>query len=60
MNLLSIVRNFGRLDYEVTFDDPKTYTKPFTIKIPRELMPDSDIFESYIENEKDWAHICKH
>jgi len=52
-------RDFGHLDYEITFDDPKSYTKPFTVKIPHDLLPDSDIFEMYSENEKDFAHICK-
>jgi hypothetical protein len=44
----------------MTFDDPKTYTKPFTIKIPHELLPDTDIFEMYCnENEKDRVHLGK-
>jgi hypothetical protein len=50
-------RDFGHLDYEVTFDDPKMYTKPFTVKIPHELQADSDVFENYCENEKDLAHL---
>jgi hypothetical protein len=53
-------RDFGHLDVEMTFDDPKMYTKPFTIKIPHDLLADSDIFESYCdENEKDRAHLQK-
>ena len=52
-------RDFGHLDYEITFDDAKMYTRPFTVKIPHELLPDSEIFETYPENEKDFAHICK-
>ena len=52
-------RDFGHLDYEIILDDPKSYTKPFTVKIPHDLVPDSDIFETYSENEKDFAHICK-
>jgi hypothetical protein len=52
-------RDFGHLDYEITFNDPKMYTKPFTVKIPHELLPDSDIFENYCENEKDRAHLGK-
>ena len=53
-------RDFGHLDYEMTFDDPKMYTKPFTIKVPHNLLPDSDIFENYCdENEKDRAHLQK-
>ena len=53
-------RDFGHLDVEMTFDDPQTYTKPFTIKIPHELLPDTDIFEMYCnENEKDRVHLGK-
>lgn len=52
-------RDFGHLDYEITFDDPKMYAKPFTVKIPHDLLPDSDIFETYPENEKDCVHLGK-
>jgi len=53
-------RDFGHLDVEMTFDDPQMYTKPFTIKIPHDLLADSDIFESFCdENEKDRAHLQK-
>jgi hypothetical protein len=50
-------RDFGHLDYEITFDDPKMYTKPFTVRIPHELLADSDVFENYCENEKDQVHL---
>ena len=50
-------RDFGHLDYEMTFDDPKTYTKPFTIRVVHDLVPDNDIFEMFCENEKDATHI---
>jgi hypothetical protein len=50
-------RDFGHLDYEITLDDPKMYTRSFTVKIPHELLPDSDVFENYCENEKDLAHL---
>jgi hypothetical protein len=53
-------RDAGHLDYEIRFEDPKMYTKPFTVKIPHELMPDTDVFENYCENEKDSAHVGKH
>jgi hypothetical protein len=53
-------RDFGHLDVEMTFDDPQMYTKPFTIKVPHDLLADSDIFESFCdENEKDRAHLQK-
>jgi hypothetical protein len=51
-------RDFGHLDVEMTFDDPKMYIKPFSIKVPHDLLADSDIFESFCdENEKDRAHL---
>ncbi len=51
-------RDFGHLDAEVTVDDPKVFTKPFTIKFTELLMPDSDVTEYFCnENEKDQPHI---
>lgn len=51
--------NFGNLDIEVTIDDPKAYTKPWTVKLDQILMPDTDLLEYYCqENEKDNAHIA--
>ena len=53
-------RDFGHLDLQVTIDDPKMYTKPFTIKITELLVPDSDILETVCnENEKDQAHVAR-
>ena len=51
--------DFGHLDVEMTFDDPRMYTKPFTIKIPHHLLADADIFEDFCENEKDRVHLGK-
>ena len=51
-------RDFGHMEVEMTFDDPQLYTKPFTIKVPFDLLADSDIFESFChENEKDRDHL---
>jgi hypothetical protein len=51
-------RDFGHMDVEMTFDDPKMYTKPFTIKFTQELLADADIFENFCnENERDRAHL---
>jgi hypothetical protein len=52
-------RDFGHLDVQVTVDDPKAYTRPFTIKFTHGLLPDSDILESFCaENEKDRTHMA--
>ncbi len=50
--------NFGTMDVEITIDDPKAYTKPWTIRAPFRLMPDTELLE-YIcsENNKDLDHL---
>jgi hypothetical protein len=53
-------RDFGHMDLQITIDDPKMYTKPFTFKVTQLLLPDSDIFEYFCaENEKDRSHISQ-
>jgi hypothetical protein len=53
-------RDFGHMDLEVTFEDPKYYTQPFTIKTGLNLIPDSDVLEFVCgENEKDGTHMEK-
>jgi hypothetical protein len=37
--------NFGSLQIEVTIDDPKAYTKPFTATINNRLLPDTQLIE---------------
>jgi hypothetical protein len=50
--------DLGHLSVEMTFDDPKMYTRPFTIKFTHLLQPRYDIQESFCnENEKDRAHL---
>lgn len=51
-------RDFGHLDIEVTIDDPKVYTKSFSVRTTELLQPDSDVTEYFCnENEKDRSHI---
>jgi hypothetical protein len=53
-------RDFGHMDLQITIEDPKMYTKPFTFKVTQLLLPDSDIFEYFCdENEKDRAHMSR-
>jgi hypothetical protein len=51
-------RDFGHMDLAITVDDPKMYTKPFTVKVTHLLQADTDILE-YVcaENEKDRSHM---
>jgi hypothetical protein len=51
-------RDFGHIDLEITIEDPKYYTHPFSMKATLNLLPDSDILEYVcLENEKDSAHF---
>ncbi len=54
-------RDFGHIDVEIRYDDPKYYTRPFTNKTTLNLIADSDIIEFVCtENEKDVEHLGKH
>jgi hypothetical protein len=48
-------RDFGHMEFEMTIDDPKVFTKPFTFKMDRLLAPDTDLLEDICENERDRA-----
>jgi len=50
--------NFGRLEIEVTVDDTKAYTAPWTVRLSQHIKLDTDLLE-YVcrENEKDSPHI---
>jgi hypothetical protein len=50
-------RDFGHMDFEMTIDDPKVFTKPFTFKTERLLSPDTDLLEDVCENERDRPHL---
>src|SRR5438477_493113 len=49
--------NFGHMDLEVIIDDPKAYTKAWSVQIPLALMADTEMIEDVCENEKDANHI---
>jgi len=50
--------NFGSLEVEITIDDPKAYTAPWTVKITQPLVLDSELIDYYcLENERDSTHM---
>ena len=49
--------DFGHLEYEVTFDDPKTFTKPFTLRMVKTYAADTEILEDVCENERDSGRL---
>ena len=50
-------QDYGHMTIEFTFDDVKMYTKPWTVTVPFELMPDTELLEYVCENEKDMEHM---
>jgi len=46
------------MELQITVDDPKTYSKPFTIQVNMGLLPDTDLIEHFCaENERDLSHM---
>jgi hypothetical protein len=50
-------RDVGHLDLQVTLDDPKAYTRPWTLPFNFDLIPDGQLIEYVCENERDAPHL---
>src|SRR2546428_886914 len=49
--------NYGNLQIDITIEDPKAYTKPFTVRVNQRVMLDTDLIEFVCnENEKSSHH----
>jgi hypothetical protein len=45
--------NFGRMEIDVTVDDPKAYTKPWTVRVNQQIMVDTELIEFIcLENQR--------
>jgi hypothetical protein len=46
--------SYGKLDVEVTVDDPKAYTRPWTVTLHQNVVLDTELIEeTCLENERD-------
>jgi hypothetical protein len=46
--------DFGHMELAITYDDPKAYVKPWTVKTTVNFLPDTELLENVcLENEKD-------
>jgi hypothetical protein len=50
---------FGKLEIDLTVDDPKAYTKPFTVRINQQLMADDDLIEFICNENQQFRHRVK-
>ena len=51
----SLIKKYGNLEIDVTVEDPKAYTRPWTVKVKQRLMPDTQLIE-FICQDKDAVH----
>jgi hypothetical protein len=50
--------DYGHLEIEVTIDDPKAYTKPWTVTVHQRILSDTDLIEFVCqENDKAGPHL---
>jgi hypothetical protein len=49
--------SYGRMEIDVTIDDPKLYTRPWTVRVNQKIMPDQELLEFVcLENQRFGAH----
>ena len=50
--------DFGHLEIQVTVDDPKAYTKPWTVTLNQRIVVDADLIDEIcLENEQSLQHL---
>jgi hypothetical protein len=50
--------NFGTLEVEITVDDPKVYTRPWTVRMDQVIELDTDLIDEFcLENEKSYERM---
>ena len=50
--------DYGTLELEITIDDPKTYTRPFTVNLTQNLEIDTELIDEFcLENEKSYERM---
>jgi len=50
-------RDVGHMDMQITIDDPKAYTRPWTVTLPVTLQSGTELFENVCENNRDLEHL---
>jgi hypothetical protein len=50
--------DFGHLDIQVTVDDSKAYTKPWTVILKQRIVVDTELIDEVcVENEQSLKHM---
>ena len=52
--------NYGTLELEITIDDPKVYTRPFTVNLTQTIELDTELVDEFcLENEKSYERMIR-
>jgi len=50
--------SYGTLELEITIDDPKNYTRPWTVKMEQKIELDTELIDEIcLENEKSYERL---
>jgi hypothetical protein len=50
--------NYGLVEIDVTIDDPKAYTRPWTVTLKQRIVLDTELLDYHCtDNEKDAPHL---
>ena len=50
--------NYGTLDIELTVDDPKVYTRSWTVNMTQSIELDTELIDEFcVENEKSYQRM---
>jgi hypothetical protein len=45
--------SYGQMEIDITVDDSKLYTRPWTVRVNQRIMPDEDLIEFIcLENQR--------
>jgi hypothetical protein len=51
--------SYGRLEIDVTIEDPKAYTKPFTVRVNQQIMVDTEMIEFICNENQQFRKLIK-
>jgi hypothetical protein len=50
--------NYGTLELEITVDDPKVYTRPWTVSMTQNIELDTELIDEFcLENEQSYKRM---
>ena len=52
--------NYGTLEIELTINDPKNYSRPFTVNLTQNIELDTELVDEFcLENEKSYDRMIR-